>query len=86
VWVNKYDRHKTSLTTTWGTFEYLIMSFGLINEVATFQRAMDYTFRDVMGIIIEIYQYDLTMFQNKEVLILDILRKCLKVFASMEYH
>jgi hypothetical protein len=65
VWVNEYDRHKTAFTTPWGTFEYLRMSFGLINAGATFQRAMDYAFRDLMGKIIEIYQDDLTVFSKE---------------------
>jgi hypothetical protein len=86
VWVNKDDRHKTAFTTPWGTFEYLRMPFGLLNVGATFQRAMDYAFRDLMGKIIEIYQDDLTMFSKEKTLTLDILSKCLKDVASMEYH
>jgi hypothetical protein len=38
------------------------MPFGLLNAGATFQRAMDYAFHELMGKIIEIYQVDLTMF------------------------
>ena len=30
------DRHKTTFTTPWGTFEYLRMPFGLLNVEATF--------------------------------------------------
>jgi hypothetical protein len=65
VWVNEDDRHKNYFTTPWGTFEYLRMPFGLLNVGATFQRAMDYAFRDLMGKIIEIYQDDLTMFSKE---------------------
>jgi ribonuclease HI len=43
------DRHKTTFTTPWGTFEYLRMPFGLSNAGATFQRAMDYAFRGLIG-------------------------------------
>jgi hypothetical protein len=39
--VKEEDRHKTTFTTPWGTFEYLRMPFGLSNAGATFQRAMD---------------------------------------------
>jgi hypothetical protein len=46
------DRHKTTFTTLWGTFEYLRMSFGLSNVGATFQRAMDYVFRGLIGKLI----------------------------------
>jgi hypothetical protein len=46
----------------WGIFEYLRMSFGLLNTRSTFQRAMDFTFRDLIGKIIEIYH--LTVFSK----------------------
>jgi hypothetical protein len=62
--VKEEDRHKTTFTTPWGTFEYLRMSFGLSNVGATFQRAMDYAFRGLIGKIIEIYQDDLTVFSK----------------------
>jgi len=40
------------------------MPFGLLNAGATFQRAMDFSFKDLMRKIIEIYQDDLTMFSK----------------------
>jgi ribonuclease HI len=58
------DRHKTTFTTPWETFEYLRMPFGLSNVEATFQRAMDYAFRGLIGKLIEIYQDDLTVFSK----------------------
>jgi hypothetical protein len=58
------DRHKTTFTTPWGTFEYLRMPFGLSNAGATFQRAMDYAFRGLIGKLIEIYQDDFVTRQN----------------------
>jgi len=64
VWVKKVDRHKTTFTTPWGTFEYIRMPFGLTNVGATFQRAMDYAFKGLIGKIIEIYQDDLTVFSK----------------------
>jgi hypothetical protein len=50
---------KTTFTTPWGTFMYLRMSFGFMNVGATFQRAMDFAFKDLIQKIIEIYQDDL---------------------------
>ncbi len=38
------DRKKTTFITPWGTFMYDKMPFGLMNEGATFQRAMDIAF------------------------------------------
>ena len=54
VWVKKEDRHKTTFTTPWGTFEYIRMSFGLTNIGATFQRAIIYAFKGLIEKFIEI--------------------------------
>jgi hypothetical protein len=56
VLLKREDQHKTTFTTPWGTFMYLRMPFGLMNASATFQRAMDFSFRDLIQKIIEIYQ------------------------------
>jgi len=64
VWVKKEDCHKTTFTMPWGTFEYIRMPFGLTNVGATFQRAMDYAFKGLIGKFIEIYQDDLTIFSK----------------------
>jgi hypothetical protein len=61
VLLKREDQLKTAFTTPWGTFMYLRMSFGLMNVGATFQRAMDFAFRDLIQKIIEIYQDDLTV-------------------------
>jgi hypothetical protein len=41
------------------------MPFGLLNVGATFQRAMDFSFNELMGKIIEIYQDELTSFSKE---------------------
>jgi hypothetical protein len=61
VLLKREDQIKTTFTTPWGTFMYLRMSFGLMNAGSTFQRAMDFSFRDLIQKIIEIYQDDLTV-------------------------
>jgi hypothetical protein len=55
VFLKREDQLKTTFTTTWGTFMHLRMSFGLMNACATFQREMDFAFRDLIQKIIEIY-------------------------------
>src|SRR5882757_2435829 len=65
VVIREEDRHKTTFTTPWGTFEYLRMPFGLLNAGATFQRAMDYAFKELISKFIEIYQDDLTLFSKE---------------------
>jgi hypothetical protein len=64
VLVSKEDRNKTTFTTPRGTFEYLWMPFGLLNTGATFQGEMVFSFKELMGKIIEIYQDDLTVFSK----------------------
>jgi hypothetical protein len=61
VLLKREDQLKTTFTTPWGNFMYLIMPFGLMNVGATFQRVMDFSFRDLIQKIIEIYQDDLTI-------------------------
>jgi hypothetical protein len=65
VLVKKDDRLKTAFTTPWETYKYLRMPFGLTNAGSTFQRAMDYSFMDLSGKLIEIYQDDLTTISKK---------------------
>ena len=62
VMVEEKDKLKTKFTTKWGTFSYRGMPFGLINVGATFERAMDYAFRDLVRKCIIIYMDDLTVF------------------------
>jgi hypothetical protein len=38
-----------------GLFEWIVMTFGLKNAGATYQRAMDYIFHELIGKIVEIY-------------------------------
>jgi hypothetical protein len=52
---------KMTFTTPWRTFMYLRMIFFLMNAGSTFQRPMDFSFRDIIKNIIEIYQDYLTV-------------------------
>ena len=44
-----------------GLFEWVVMTFGLKNAGATYQRAMNYIFHKLIGKIIEIYIDDLVV-------------------------
>jgi hypothetical protein len=41
-----------------GLFEWVVMSFGIKNASATYQKAMNLIFHDLLGIILEIYIHD----------------------------
>jgi hypothetical protein len=49
------DGENTTFTTTWGTFMYDKMPFGLINVGARYQQAMDIPFMGEKDIFIVIY-------------------------------
>ena len=44
-----------------GLFEYLVMTFGLKNAGATYQRAMNYIFHDLIGKLVEMYIDDVVV-------------------------
>ena len=44
-----------------GLFEYLVMTFGLKNSGAMYQRAMNYIFHDLIGKLVEIYIDDVVV-------------------------
>jgi len=48
VLLKREDQLKTTFTTPWGTFMYLRMAFGLMNASSTFQRVMEFDFRDLI--------------------------------------
>src|ERR1700735_2074124 len=66
ILVHEDDRDKTMFTTPWGTFHYAKMPFGLKNEGATFQRAMDMAFANKKDVFLVVYLDDLTVFSNSD--------------------
>jgi hypothetical protein len=76
----------------WGTFSYEQMPFGLSNAGATFQRAMQIDFDDLIGKIIQIYLDDLTVYSKTHHIILIILKslftmqKIWHIFKSFEIY
>ncbi|KAK1614119.1 hypothetical protein QYE76_019636 [Lolium multiflorum] len=57
------DIHKTAFRVpgSVGLFEYVVMTFGLKNAGATYQRAMNYIFHDLIGQLVEIYIDDVVV-------------------------
>jgi len=44
-----------------GLFEWIVMTFGLKNDGATYQRAMNFIFHEFNGMLVEIYIYDVVV-------------------------
>ena len=57
------DVHKTAFRCPGhvGLFEWIVMTFGLKNAGATYQRAMNYIFHEIIGKIVEIYIDDIAV-------------------------
>jgi hypothetical protein len=57
------DIHKTAFRVPGavGLFEYVVMTFGLKNAGATYQRAMNHIFHDLIGNLVEIYIDDIVV-------------------------
>ncbi|RDX78073.1 hypothetical protein CR513_41702, partial [Mucuna pruriens] len=69
------DKEKTTFITTWGTFYYKVMPFGLKNAGATYQRAMVALFHDMMHKEIEVYMDDMIVKSKSPEQHVDDLRK-----------
>ena len=59
IWLAEEDQDKTSFTTPWGTYYYVVMPFRLKNAGATYQRAMMVLFHDMIHIDMEVYVDDI---------------------------
>jgi hypothetical protein len=57
------DIHKTAFRVpgVMGLFKYVVMTFGLKNAFATYQRAMNYIYHDLIGKLVEIYIDDVVV-------------------------
>jgi hypothetical protein len=57
------DIHKTAFRVPGavGLFEYVVMTFRLKNAGATYQRAMNYIYHDLIGKLMEIYIDDIVV-------------------------
>jgi hypothetical protein len=67
------DEHKTAMRTRFGSFEYLVMPFGLCNATATFMKMMNHIFHDLLdeGVVVfidDILIYSKTMEEHEQLL------------------
>ena len=55
------DVFKIAFRCPQGLFEFVVMTFGLRNAGATYQRAMNYIFHDLIGHLVEVYIDDVVV-------------------------
>nr|CBG76432.1 OO_Ba0013J05-OO_Ba0033A15.19 [Oryza officinalis] len=67
IFMAEEDIHKTAFRCPGaiGLYEWVVMTFGLKNAGATYQRAMNYIFHDLIGSLIEVYIDDVVV-KSKE--------------------
>jgi hypothetical protein len=51
--ISKEDRHKTTFATEWGSYQYIVMSFGLKNALAIFSRVVVKAFKEFLHKFLE---------------------------------
>ncbi|GBG69862.1 hypothetical protein CBR_g4689 [Chara braunii] len=62
--IRQEDRYKTAFKTRYGHFEWLVMPFGLMNALATFQAAMITEFRHMLDRFVLIYLDDILVYSR----------------------
>ncbi|KAL6214331.1 hypothetical protein ACLB2K_013767 [Fragaria x ananassa] len=85
ILVAEEDCHKTAFRCSRLTcaFEYVVMPFGLKNAGATYQRAMNLIFHDILGKLIEVYIDDVVVKTKMRATHVEDLRQ---VFMRMRRH
>ncbi|WVZ71119.1 hypothetical protein U9M48_019740 [Paspalum notatum var. saurae] len=61
IFMAEEDVYKIAFCCPKGQFEFVVMTFGLRNAGATYQRAMNYIFHDLIGRLVEVYVDDVVV-------------------------
>jgi hypothetical protein len=65
ILIHPDDQSKTTFTCPYGTYAYRMMSFGLCNALASFQRCMMSIFSDMIEKIMEVFMDDFSIYGKK---------------------
>jgi hypothetical protein len=63
IQIAKEDCHKTTFATKWGSYQYIVMPFGLKNSLAIFSRVVVESFKEFLQKNLETYFDDWTIFK-----------------------
>ena len=65
--IREQDIPKTTFRTSYGSYEYTVMSFGLVNAPPTFSHMMNFIFNPYTNDFVLVYLDDILVFsKNKE--------------------
>ena len=73
--MKKEDEEKTAFITPWGCYCYRVMSFGLKNAGATYQRMMQNCLKEQIGKNVQVYVDDIVIKSKKAETLLDDLKE-----------
>ncbi|GBB99189.1 hypothetical protein RclHR1_03440022 [Rhizophagus clarus] len=62
VQMSEEDIEKTAFITPFSLYEFLVMPFGLVYALGTFQRLMNYILQDFLGIFVAVYLDDVIIY------------------------
>ncbi|MBW0550028.1 hypothetical protein O181_089743 [Austropuccinia psidii MF-1] len=64
--IKEGDEHLTCFSTKYGSYEYLVMEFGLTNAPASFQNLVNDIFQDLHDLYVVVYLDDIMVFSKSE--------------------
>jgi hypothetical protein len=75
IQIAKEDRHNTTFATEWGSYQYIVMPFGLKNSPAIFSNVVVEAFKEFLHKYLEAYFDDWTIFR--------LLKNCIECLRIM---